>query len=1380
MAQDLGIGINLDSAPERQPENTYRFSLNAVQDTVTGDMDFVNSEPGNSYCFALPEGYLPLGKLYLGGNRVLLFSTDGDNSEIGLYKHKCKYTTLINSECLGFQLHYPIQATYRLRRGCDEVIYFTDGHNPVRFIDINNLKAYYSDDFQQFIDEGGEPDEFEGERWDCEKMRMFRGYRVPFIESADVLDVGGSLPIGSYRIAIQYLDRDLNTTPFIYGSLPVSIFPESSTTEWGKVLGGVSNLADPLIGLPPTTKSIEYEIQNLDDRFAFYRVAVVAYNNASGQPTGVFYSRNRVMGDNIFTLSSLDEFEEGSIDEVRQVRADIESAKHLTQIENRLILANITGKDRDYAAYQRATNDIEAIPVSNPFNTYSGEVGDSKSATYMFDNIGYMGDEIYAFGIVYVYADGGESPVIHIPGRSGTSDDLQLLTVVNLFPGVSDNPGIGANEVSLYDVKHLGFTESNFPTHTVTYLDENGERQTATGQVPRFMVHNTGSEDIMAYHHLNTSRYPMTKDCDGEFVFGDNAGTPIRHHRFPDRLMIPTVSESITGDVLNNIGIRFSNITYPDSDIVGHYIVRAEREGNESIIDKGMLLPNRYDSENRARVGKLDSDLSANIEEGVGEFYSPKTLYGGLTLSGYSHLGLEGLYNVRESLTGSFANLECNGDPAPSELTAYIHSYIEESEFTNLSYTDPFGMIIRGVQQPFGGYQFEIQNRSYSNQVNVINPLSPILQDFGFVHYGLNNNSAFYASVKGSTEVYTSLGGLTYIRTHQGMLDNVAPNTVMGGDTFIQPLDLFSYYRVPECPGIVGSGRVGLGTYRFNMFVESTLNASLRGHFPDRCNRVIDFNWEEGIDNQEFLSDLSEYALNKVVGDFEDEIAVADICPEFYRANLDFSRGVELDFYFPLSDFFDYCDGCLGEFRHRVHYSEQSFQEEQFDNFTVFLPNNYRDIEGNHGEVTNVFTKGENLIIHCEEMLWVLPKSHQQQVTDEFVVFMGTGEFFAIEPKPMTQFEQGGAGSQDKWATIKTPHGIVFVDQIDRKVYLLGEGLQAISDDGLNRWHRVNLQPFMQEAFESIGVEMPYSVYEGVGIHSVYDPEHRRVILTKLDYEPLQDVELWDGDNDIGTFVWLEGQGSFALVDEDEQGAGLTLIELGDPEYFRNRSYTLSYSFLSGKWASWHSYMPLFCFYNKDTFFSTNGAGFWSHDNLEQFHNFYGVDYKHILEFSYIDSAVRPQVWDGLVYQSMGRRWAGGWIDVRNRSFDKVILYNNYQSTGVKDIVIREEEKAPSDILLSSVRNDTGRINVTRRERVYYLNYFRNLVVNYNEGLFTDDWDQIREEYFIDKVSNENVLDSGKDWKDQNPMREDFIVARFINTDTDIQIRSKYFLADKV
>lgn len=112
--------------------------------------------------------------MYLNNNEVLLFlvSEDETESEIALLNDNCDYIELVNdstsapADKLNFKVAHQIQATYRLRRGCERTVYFTDDYNKPRYFNLDK-----PEDFQN-------PDG----TWASRKFDLFKGYnKIPGI-----------------------------------------------------------------------------------------------------------------------------------------------------------------------------------------------------------------------------------------------------------------------------------------------------------------------------------------------------------------------------------------------------------------------------------------------------------------------------------------------------------------------------------------------------------------------------------------------------------------------------------------------------------------------------------------------------------------------------------------------------------------------------------------------------------------------------------------------------------------------------------------------------------------------------------------------------------------------------------------------------------------------------------------------------------------------------------------------------------------------------------------------------------------------------------------------------------------------------------------------
>jgi hypothetical protein len=465
-------GLYTSASPLEQPRGTYRFALNAVDETELGDLSFNSNEESNEPCYNLPAGYIPLGSVYIGNNNTVIFSVSSDelSSEIGITDGNCKYETHVNGD-LGFKITHQIKATYRLRKGCERTIYFVDGNN--------NKPRYYNFD---------KPEAFKtGLNWNPTKFELVRSYSsIPTFDDIDVLDSGGQLEPGSYNVAIQYLDEDFNPTEWITTSHVAKVYNDDTSESYLEIRGSTNSDTDYL-DFPKTDKSIRVIIGNLDTSFLFYRLAFIEATSGTGIVTRVNYTDKIPTSKNDFVYTGVNFQEAGTEAEIKAFNNIIDSAESIEQIENRLILGNTTGKKINFCNLQKFASRIRADMYVKKIFVNTMTDGNPKSPTVTREAAGYMPGEIYSFGIVYVFNDGTISPTYHIPGK---------------------NPSTGTNVIFAPENDSDGFP--------VTYpMSDNNLSQTNL-----YTDNSTcGTEDYWGV------------DYEGDSLLNQS----VRHHRFPLR-----------------------------------------------------------------------------------------------------------------------------------------------------------------------------------------------------------------------------------------------------------------------------------------------------------------------------------------------------------------------------------------------------------------------------------------------------------------------------------------------------------------------------------------------------------------------------------------------------------------------------------------------------------------------------------------------------------------------------------------------------------------------------------------------------------------------------------------------------------------------------
>jgi hypothetical protein len=452
---------------------------------------------------------------------------------------------------------------------------------------------------------------------------------------------------------------------------------------------------------------------------------------------------------------------------------------------------------------------------------------------------------------------------------------------------------------------------------------------------------------------------------------------------------------------------------------------------------------------------------------------------------------------------------------------------------------------------------------------------------------------------------------------------------------------------------------------------------------------------------------------------------------------------------------------------HRIMWSETSFQEEINDNFRVFLPNNYKDIEGEFGAITDLVRKSNKMYVFTRESFWYLPANIQQQITGELTTVIGTGEFFAIPPQKIVTDKHGSGGTTDKWSVVVTRYGIYYVSRIEGKAYKYvepssnwqqpGEGLSEISlQGGMYRHFADNLNSeFNDKWFKICGKNFPHMAnpMSGFGIHGTFDPEFYRIIFT---------VNEWDYGN-------ISNVNCKTLSFQNTGGQG------------EDRSWTIAYDILSDKWISFHSYLPKMYFSIPNGYYAWDWISnrFHKH-NIKGTHcNYYGKAEDYIIELVSLSNPLPTRTWEDVSIQTIVEKYDTSfnkYIEIHDDMFDKVLFYNSKQSSGVLEILTRWKES--HDWMMSTIALPEGTIRANRIEHDWRMNELRDMVTNYSLPMFLTDWNSIKSTYPIDKVINPAIF-SKKDWKEQQLFRDKYLLIRLILSkfaDRNIQLTTTYTL----
>jgi hypothetical protein len=560
-------GLNLDNTVSQVAKGQLTYALNASVENFDASAINYQNEPGNESCIVFPSGFILIGKHFIVEQTKHIFfivNPETNESQIGyMDNNDCVYRVLVNAPCLAFNMQYPIRKAVHKITNCTTEIYWTDGLNPRRYLDINNIPYILQPNSTLC-------DPLESNQVDCNQLKLQPNFNIPELKITDVRN-GGNLTAGTYQFAIQYCDASGNDYTSYYSvTNPTPIADISITTPNFNYEVG---------------KSIVVNITNLDatGQFQYFNLAVIkTVNNIPSVELVGTYFIDQVDKDIIYTGQN-DTQTRLTIFDIFQKYPYYEIAQDLTAVEDVLVWDNITSIDR--INYQSI-----ASQITLNWESYKLPANENYADELNATNLrGYLRDEVYAFEIVFLLKNGKQTDGFHIPGRQQGPNEA--------YPDVlTTNPDF------------IGEPTSVDPT-------------TGIGSSPYWKIYNTASvlgpgdsPDIgnaKAYQYgefaywESEDVYPCNID-----IWGDLANQPIRHHKFPDVLVSPIVETKLftgpTSMVMGNdavfpIGVRAdvqqinnliatSNLTDSQkAEIAGFKIIRGDRGTNKSIIAKGIL-----------------------------------------------------------------------------------------------------------------------------------------------------------------------------------------------------------------------------------------------------------------------------------------------------------------------------------------------------------------------------------------------------------------------------------------------------------------------------------------------------------------------------------------------------------------------------------------------------------------------------------------------------------------------------------------------------------------------------------------------------------------------------------------------------------------------
>lgn len=1034
----LEKGIYTDCRERDQPEGTYRYAKNMLDNNTTGAKE---NEPGFEFLATLPQlnslttyviGVIPIGTAFV------VFLTNNTNHEIGLWNGS--YSTIYNNNDLNFSNTTPIKGEYRINVEGERTIVWVDDANPPRILNIDNTSTVDS----------------------VEDLNIFQEVINPTLSTATISNTGGALLTGAYIPITRYRDIEGGTTAWFVHDRVLYITDDSN-----------SNSFETIDGAEPGTlsnKSISLLFTNLDDR---YDTVDIGYISVIGGIRRAFLASERDNATNLtHIITGSEQLEELALTEVLTPPSSYLTAKAITQVNGQLILGNLTSEDipdlQQYALGIRINYTHSLVSVISQTNNHK----DTLPPTF-------MPGEVYAFYLGVELKNGGWA-FYHIPGRAPISSDNVIYSSTYLT-GPNYQLLDTSNKGSFGATTNMGYwqnTSETYPNHTA--FDGSG----------------VGNADLrgqpVRHHRFPNMAALLTNHYSANSTVGithlPRLGINITNVVIPSE-----IQEKITRWKIFFAKKDISNTTVIGSDILqygvkeldnpssswasgGNWRLEAEQAGDGtwpdlSPVDTSKLRSHALDllfkpataeptfirpfyrlrrtnlnnpwTGFRSQGGKLTEtgEDRGQVQGVVVDYTVPTVTTRAPTIGGAPTALLDFRFVPHNVIDGVDKTIATEGVfigtiPIPSQLTVFgldLNGQIR----TNSPNQDSDNTVITTGYEDTVYYNFE---RQLSN-VHVSFMTQDLIPTVGYATPSANTLSNVYGGD-------SFLCYMSYIACgpKHGNIETAAE-----GDQQYQGIRAWKGYigysrnnwnYRHESPGIISTKYMG-----------KTSPAELFVPVADDVN-------DEYISLVSTLETLNELRYNEDYSVVNDFFAPVIFNPNAPRAT---------------------------QFPTTVIWSEIQNEEGVDSSWRSFPSGNRYVMPKNKGEIVNLQGVGNrDIIIHHEFSLFKTRTDMSIKTGSGEDVFLSSNDFFTVKPEEILSSDNGYAGTQNKLACKLTKAGYAFVDDLQGKIFLYhGEKLEEISAFGNRQLFRDNMNVRADNA------------YNGHGYNIAFDERYNRLIVSK-------------------------------------------------------------------------------------------------------------------------------------------------------------------------------------------------------------------------------------------------------------------------------------------
>lgn len=1247
-------GIFQDCNFVDQPEGFYRDSQNIIYNKLKNS---ICNEGGFEQIDVLPSGSIFNGSVRLEMSTIVIYTLN-DSVYFKEFKNGLLGNDLfvVLNTILNLNPNYPVRGIFFNNNKGERIIVIIDGLNSPKIINL---------DIQQRITSSN-----------SYLIELFPKGNVPVLNNITVNNSGGSLPTGTYAFAINYVFDDSSETNYFSVSNFIPIFRASNNISNNKFVGNSSEVV--------TSKSITLNLTNLDTSYKKLNIAIIKYINGNFFVNKVSYTYNSQ--SKVIIITGNENSEALLLEEIITKRISYDTANALTYSNKKLYLADLN--KNSFPDFRKHVHNIRSKWIfDNVVNLDIVEDSHKDNNTIALKT-SFMPDEVYAFWIVFNLKDGTQSPAFHIPGRDLENNENEKIqdildsnpTYTYLEHDLKIDPNIryfhtrdtsysnGAlsywqNENEVYDASYdsslvgKNIRHHKFPSLSKLYDYKQEWIKYGTNEI----INNVYDEDVIDIIGITSNYFDIYLSFSVEFnISGQTFDIKLYHGNV---ILYQFGQQSVSGEEIESDNFSKLNCHISNGDAVRIVIDSTDSpviNANLKIYQKQTKIQNL----NGRILGiKFENIIIPNeikeIADSYEIFYTKRTESNSTVIA-------QSLLFKENSTINTISNIGIN-----DSFSIHPADLIKNQEYP-------------GINPSYIKYQINIEDIGNNTQTkgktlnvdqiynrdNIYNDREILpIEDIEYKPYLSESKKETRLVGRPKVEVITVSGGKTY--AYLANLCNYLPD-VYTNSTFIvgtgisvpilntstgdlykgdMYLSEYSLRCTPEYENEFGTDnfgkRLAYGTYSFACFNKSNIGLRLDGEdFGETFYPLKNIITSPSLLNT-FTNVWGTPVLENETPDYYDNYLV--INNDLYKKN-DISVAQPKED----SDEIEY-------FPNLIIQSESVQYGSKGGNIRTFLPVNYYEMPKNKGKIINLDSKGKDVIIHLEDSIYRTVSEVRLDPT-QVNVTLGSGKIFDIDPDEILPITGGYAGTQHWTSCFMTKAGYFFVDNRRKKIFLMSDTLEEISNYGMKTFFEENLdfeinKQLISKGLTTLTANNPNYQY-GIGYVVGFDDKYNRILFTKRDFKV---KEQYLGALQYHTSTNGNGYLTYYTLNPLYPESEYTFIE--------NKSFTISYSLETKSWTSFHTYHPQWWLYNYNipfTLYKGNNSNYSLYSFNNDFKN--GMYYKQDKDESYIEFIFNEQPTINKLLENIS--WEDsfiaddGIID-NGQTFDAIEIKNSYQSTNI-------------------------------------------------------------------------------------------------------------------